>query len=134
MESLNQLCDCENDDPNVAVWTNSTSRDTVALSDIIKLLDDGDVSNSVIDGFALVLENMQEALQKMSRNNVYFLSTCWTLIHSENSELRQFLLDRKLQEVFDNMERYSSDYYRFLVFPMNSLGNRPRVKNSNLYH
>lgn len=32
------------------------------------------------------------------------------------------------------MERYGSDYYRFLVFPMNSLGNRPRVKNSNPYH
>ncbi|KAH7859843.1 hypothetical protein Vadar_006157 [Vaccinium darrowii] len=134
VESLDQLCDCENDDPNVAVWTNSSSSDTVALSDIIKLLDDGDVSNSVIDGFALVLENMQEALQKTRGNNVYFLSTCWTLIHSENPELKQFLLDKKLQHVFDNMERYGSDYYRFLVFPMNSLGNRPRVKNSNPYH
>ena len=49
----------------------------MALSDIIKLLDDGDVSNSVIDGFALVLENVQEALQKTRGNNVYFLSTCW---------------------------------------------------------
>ncbi|KAH7845684.1 hypothetical protein Vadar_004814 [Vaccinium darrowii] len=125
VESLNQL---------VAIWTNSSSSDTVALSDIIKLLDDGDVSNSVIDGFALVLENMQEALQKTRGNNVYFLSTCWTLIHSKNPELRQFLLDKKLQHVFDNMEIYGNDYYRFLVFPMNSLGNRPRVKNSNPYH
>ena len=62
---------------SVAVWTNNVSNDTVTLGDIIKLLDDGDVSNSVIDGFALVLENMQAAMQKTSGNIVYFLSTCW---------------------------------------------------------
>jgi hypothetical protein len=62
---------------SIAVWTNDASNDTVALSDIIKLLDDGDVSNSVIDGFALLLENVQAALQKTSGNNAYFLSTCW---------------------------------------------------------
>lgn len=132
---LDQICDCERQDDAIAVWTNLESQETVALQDIIRLLEEGDTANAVIDGFANMLERQQEARQANNGNNAYFTCMCWSLITNSNHEsVRQCLIDVKLQKVYDIILEHGTGYYRYLVFPMNSTGNRKVTKGVTPYH
>ncbi|KAH7845055.1 hypothetical protein Vadar_034696 [Vaccinium darrowii] len=132
---LDQICDCERQDDAIAVWTNLESQETVALQDIIRLLEEGDTANAVIDGFANMLERQQEARQANNGNNAYFTCICWTLITTSNHEsVRHCLIDQKLQKVYDNILEHGTGYYHYLVFPMNSTGNRKVTKRVTPYH
>lgn len=75
---LDQICDCEELDEAIAVWTNKPSAETVPLFDIIRLLEQGDVSNAVIDGFLNILDREQEAQGAKNENIAYFTCMCWS--------------------------------------------------------
>ncbi|KAH7845898.1 hypothetical protein Vadar_007163 [Vaccinium darrowii] len=58
-----------------------------------------------------------------------------SLITTSNHEsVRQCLIDQKLQKVYDNILEHGIDYYRYLVFPMNSTGNRKVTKEVTPYY
>lgn len=62
-------------------------------------------------------------------------SNMQTLITTSNHEsVRHCLIDQKLQKVYDNILEHGTGYYRYLVFPMNSTGNRKVTKGVTPYH
>ncbi|KAI8566884.1 hypothetical protein RHMOL_Rhmol02G0077000 [Rhododendron molle] len=60
-----------------AVWTNDMTREVVPLEDIMKLLEGGDVSNWMIDGFARILAIHLDKADLNNGNVAYFPCTIW---------------------------------------------------------
>ncbi|KAI8545442.1 hypothetical protein RHMOL_Rhmol07G0039900 [Rhododendron molle] len=122
---LRQIVDCSDADIHCTVWTNDVTREVVPLEEIMKLLQGGDVSNWMIDGFALML-TIEMGKHNLNHGKVaFFPCTIWTMLHNEKSDMRTVLLDAKLHCVFENVRQHGTKYYRYLVFPMNGNGDKP---------
>ncbi|KAI8543022.1 hypothetical protein RHMOL_Rhmol08G0186700 [Rhododendron molle] len=74
---LRQIVDCSDADLHCAVWTNDMMREVVPLEEIMKLLEGGDVSNWMIDGFARILAIHLDKADLNNGNVAYFPCTIW---------------------------------------------------------
>ncbi|KAH7843175.1 hypothetical protein Vadar_013575 [Vaccinium darrowii] len=106
------------------IWIDIDMQDTITLQDAITILNEGDVENTLIDGFTSMLARDDG----LPINVIYFKSTLWSLLKDDKNQIREKFLDDKLREVNDNL-----DIFEYLVFPMNSSGGIAATEN-NPYH
>ncbi|XP_058192239.1 uncharacterized protein LOC131309651 [Rhododendron vialii] len=74
---LNLFYDLNQGQVNEEVWTDNETTYTITFKSIIKLLDELDMGNEVIDGYTSMLKREQEVKQLMQGNSAFFTSTCW---------------------------------------------------------
>ncbi|XP_058223039.1 uncharacterized protein LOC131332762 [Rhododendron vialii] len=129
---LNLFYDLNQGHANEEVWTDNETCYTITFKSIIKLLDDLDMGNEVINGYTSMLKREQEVKQLTHGNSAFFTSSCWTLIKMANQSPKKYLIDSKLEQLYDELHDKGLDYFRYFVFPMNSSGNKTN-KNSP-YH
>ncbi|XP_058223220.1 uncharacterized protein LOC131332929 [Rhododendron vialii] len=86
---LNLFYDLNQGQVNEEVWTDNETTYTITFKSIIKLLDELDMGNEVIDGYTSMLKREQEVKQLMQGNSAFFTSTCWvsTLPFAHNKTL-----------------------------------------------
>ncbi|XP_058217231.1 uncharacterized protein LOC131328283 [Rhododendron vialii] len=76
-----------------------------------------------IDGLTYILERQEEKTAKTQGNCFYITSTCWTLI-KEKADARTNLINEKLKELDKVIDINGVAFYKYLIFPMNSMGGR----------
>ncbi|KAG5554531.1 hypothetical protein RHGRI_012173 [Rhododendron griersonianum] len=99
VKKLFTINEWKNGDENAMIWSSGCDHACIFLEDFLLLLQEGDVGNTSL----IRLNNKQIGDERSPR-----------LTHLIDKELEQ--LDNKLQQKWD--------YFRYLVFPMNSTGNR----------
>ncbi|KAI8560027.1 hypothetical protein RHMOL_Rhmol04G0222900 [Rhododendron molle] len=123
MELLDTIYEFEKEDKKAFVWHNQVNNDTVTIEDVLNLLNEGDIGNTCIDGLTYILERQEEKTAKTQGNNFYITSTCWTLI-KEKVDARANLVNGKLKELDKVIDINGVAFYKYLIFPMNSMGGR----------
>ncbi|KAG5553126.1 hypothetical protein RHGRI_011105 [Rhododendron griersonianum] len=91
-----------------------------------------DMGNEVIDGYTSMLKREQEVKRLMHGNNAFFTSSCWTLITMGNQSSKKYLIDSKLEQLYDELHDRGLDYFWYLVFSMNS--SRNKTNKNSPYH
>ncbi|KAG5539927.1 hypothetical protein RHGRI_020224 [Rhododendron griersonianum] len=123
MDLLDTIYQFEKEDKKAFVWQNQVNNDTVTIEDVLNLLNEGDIGNTCIDGLTYILERQEEKTAKTQGNSFYITSTCWTLI-KEKAEARANLINGKLKELDQVIDINGVAFYKYLIFPMNSMGGR----------
>ncbi|XP_058187583.1 uncharacterized protein LOC131304376 [Rhododendron vialii] len=123
MDLLDTIYEFEKEDKKSFVWHNPVSNDTVTIEDVLNLLNEGDIGNTCIDGLTYILERQEEKTAKTQGNCFYITSTCWTLI-KEKADARTNLINEKLKELDKVIDINGVAFYKYLIFPMNSMGGR----------
>ncbi|KAH7849701.1 hypothetical protein Vadar_021713 [Vaccinium darrowii] len=113
-EKLNMLSNLLKD-KKLPFWMDHDTQDAVSLEDAIGILNEGDVENTLLDGFTSILA----ADEQKPINTVCFKSVLWSLLKDEKNQIRDLFLDKKLREVNEKL-----DVFYYLVFPINSSGGR----------
>ncbi|XP_058217399.1 uncharacterized protein LOC131328475 [Rhododendron vialii] len=126
MDLLDTIYEFEKEDKNnrrAFIWHNPVNNDTVTIEDVLNLLNEGDIGNTCIDGLTYILERQEEKTVKTHGNYFYITSTCWTLI-KEKADARTNLINEKLKELDKVIDINGVAFYKYLIFPMNSMGGR----------
>ncbi|KAG5551868.1 hypothetical protein RHGRI_010092 [Rhododendron griersonianum] len=123
MDLLDTIYQFEKEDKKAFVWQNQVNNDTVTIEDVLNLLNEGDIGNTCIDGLTYILERQEEKTAKTQGNSFYITSTCWTLI-KEKADVRANLINGKLKELDQVIDINGVAFYKYLIFPMNSMGGR----------
>ncbi|KAF7150549.1 hypothetical protein RHSIM_Rhsim02G0150000 [Rhododendron simsii] len=89
-------------------------------------------THQMIDGLTRMLTIQLDKDNLNHRNVAYFSCTIRTILHTKKSDIRAVLLDTKLHCVFENIRQHGTRYYRYLVFPINSSGDK--LLKITLYH
>ncbi|XP_058201611.1 stress response protein NST1-like [Rhododendron vialii] len=123
MDLLDTIYEFEKEDKKAFIWHNPVNNDTVTIEDVLNLLNEGDIGNTCIDGLTYILERQEEKTAKTQGNCFYITSTCWTLI-KEKADARTNLINEKLKELDKVIDINGVAFYKYLIFPMNSMGGR----------
>ncbi|XP_058216915.1 uncharacterized protein LOC131327801 [Rhododendron vialii] len=117
---LNHIFECEKD----IRLDNNLFDGTESLQEVIEILNEKDVQNTLIDSFTFILEREQGDESKI----LFFKSILWSLLKDQKNEVRKMFLDDKLLELIQKQHAY-----RYLVFPMNSSGGN-KENDNDPYH